>query len=415
MYKSKRLIKYLIICLALIATSFLLSFDIVEASYKYCDKKVPNTDYYDCGNYIYTYYEDTLHSSIIYSSDEEKSILYVGEKDGVSIFYADGLRYYNRSYDDRSDDNNNLWTILSSRGEIIFDGSFDDSWIINDSHEGYYYYNLNLDVYTIRQYANDGKLYRTIAIYNIEDGEVEFINAQYDGTGVISSGTNEVLDCKNNFNVTMSGLYGIKTVEVNINNTTVASNLINSTVYVYKDVMNNSLLRGEVVDIEIIAKDYFGKKNTKTYKFLLLNNIASIEFSTITSITESASRRIVVNASPGKGKTLDTDYCWYYWSTSPDDSLLYDDFLKNYALSSYKGSYSEDKGVILRDTSGTYYLYALAKDEDSYIVAKSEGYALNDYGYKVYYNINDAIFIVSLLILCVVPVAIYLYIRKKGY
>ena len=141
----------------------------------------------------------------------------------------------------------------------------------------------------------------------------------------------------------------------------------------------------------------------------------SIEYSSIDSLIESSSRRIVINATAGKCKTIDTDYCWYYWSTSEDDSLLYDDFLKNYANSDYKGSYSKDKGVILRNTSGTYYLYALAKDDDSWVVEKSEGYVLNNNQEWVRYSIEDLIFIVSLLIVMVLPISIYLFIRKKGY
>ena len=148
---------------------------------------------------------------------------------------------------------------------------------------------------------------------------------------------------------------------------------------------------------------------------LLVNNEVLLEFSTMDSLIESASRRILVNALAGKGKTLDTDYCWYYWSVSPDDGLSYEEFLKNYAMSEYKGSYSEDKGVILRNTSGTYYLYALAKDEDSFAVKRSEGYVLNGTGYKMNYNMYDVIFVLSFAVCAVVPIVIYLYIRKKGY
>ena len=95
--------------------------------------------------------------------------------------------------------------------------------------------------------------------------------------------------------------------------------------------------------------------------------------------------------------------------------MKYEDFLINYANSEYKGSYSEDKGVILRNTSGTYYLYALAKDDVSYVVSRSEGYILDDGGFKVSYSVNDGILIVSLLILAIAPISIYLFIRKKGY
>ena len=135
----------------------------------------------------------------------------------------------------------------------------------------------------------------------------------------------------------------------------------------------------------------------------------------MSSVIESSSRRILINAIAGKGKTIDTDYCWYYWSTNDDDSLEYDSFLKNYANSSYKGSYSEGKGVILRNTTGTYYLYALAKDDDSWVVEKSEGYTLNNIHPLPTYDRTDYFIIVLLIVVAIVPIVSYLIIRKKGH
>ena len=137
--------------------------------YMYCNKPIHDTEYYDCGNYVYTYYEDPSHSSIIYALNENSSIIYAGNYDGVSVFYANGINYFNRTFDDRSISDNNIWSVLSNRGEVIYDGSFKDSIFVDDSHEGYYRHHLWGDIYTVRQYTSKKGLYRTIAIYNISD------------------------------------------------------------------------------------------------------------------------------------------------------------------------------------------------------------------------------------------------------
>ena len=408
-------IRYFIVCLSFVVSFWCLSSFTIEAKYTYCDKKIAGTDYYDCESFAYTYYEDPINSSMIVALNDDSSILYLGKKEGIDIFYANGFRYYNVTYDDRGKDDNNVWSVISSKGITLFDGSFKDSIFIDDSHHGYYRSYLYDDVYTIRQYVNNGELYRTIVVYNVYSNKIDFKDAYYDEDILDDSIVNEVLDATRNFSVSLESKYGVKSATTKINGVEVESSLNNNNVYIDKQIVNANLIKGKTNTIEVKVMDYFGKVVSKKYKMLFLNNDVSISFSTLTSVVESSSRRIVINASPGKGKEIDNDYCWYYWSKSEDDSLVYDEFLKNYASSSYKGSYSEDKGVILRNTSGTYYLYALAKDDDSYIVVRSEGYVLNNNGYKVNYSVGDAILVVSLLILCIAPISIYLYIRKKGY
>ena len=411
---SRSLIKYFFFsCLFFIFYS--CSSCLVSATYKYCDKLVYGTSFYDCGSMIYTYVDDLEHSSIVYSVESNQSILYAGKIEGIDIFFAKGIRFYNISYDDRSKANNNLWTNISSRGSMIYNGAFDDSWLIDDSHKGYYRFNLYNEVYTVRQYHRDGQLYNTIVIYNYNDSNIELLDIKYDDVSLIPLEVNEVLGASNGVDITWSSKYGLKNIEVSVNDVLVDVDFNNGALHVGRDALNANLIRGEAVSLCVVAYDYLGVKTEKQYKLILLNNNAAISFSTVTSIVESASRRIVINASAGKGKELDLDYCWYYWSTSPDDSLVYEEFLKNYANSYYKGSYSEDKGVILRNTSGTYYLYALAKDDDSFTVVRSEGYVLTGQRYMVSYSIGDAIFVTGVLALGVVSVLIYLYIRKKGY
>jgi hypothetical protein len=190
---------------------------------------------------------------------------------------------------------------------------------------------------------------------------------------------------------------------------------IKNNTIVFGPNFNNLLSQGDTNKVVVTVENYLGFSETNTYYINALSSNVSINFASISSEVISSSRRIVINANAGIGEKLDKDYCWYYWSTNPNDSLKYEDFLINYARSEYKGSYSEDKGVILRNTAGTYYLYALAKDEDSYIVSRSEGYTLDDTGFYVSYSEYDAILVVSLLIIAIIPISIYLFIRKRGY
>ena len=410
----KRSLK-LLMFIFFVFVSFVLLQNKVEASYKFCDTRIENTNYFDCGNYVYTYPEDVLHSSMIYSLDEKASIIYAGEIDNVHVFYANGFKYYNYSYDDRSDKNNNLWSIISKRGVVVYDGSFDDSWIIDDSHSGYYYYNLYADVYTIRQYTYDGDLYRSMAIYNFENGWVDFQNVLYNGTVLNEQIENEIVYSDSDIIIDVNSSYGVKRIDVTYNESTINVEYYNQKIFISNEELMNKVSKGESVELKITIYDYLNIEYKKSYKIKIINENVSIKFSTMSSVSKAPSRRIVIDAIAGKNKEIDTDYCWYYWSTSPDDSLLYDDFLLNYANSEYKGSYSKDKGVILRNTSGTYYLYALAKDDDSWIVERSEGYLLNNKNTSVKYSIGDAIFVVSLLIICVIPISVYLFIRRKGY
>ena len=387
----------------------------VKAGYEYCETKIENTDLYDCGKYAYTYYEAPGYSSKIKANRENASILYVGNMDGTELFYASGFRYYNVSHDDRTSADNNLWAVLSSRGRVIYSGEFKDAWQIDDSHEGYYIYALYDEVYTIRQYSNSGKnLVRQLVVYNYDTGEFSFTNAYFNDV-LLGDEVNEVVPLNDDFTIDIQGRFGVRSVKVIINGNEIPSTYENGQLKIGSYYINENLVKGEVSKIEITVTDYLGLEETKTYRVLFVNESVSIRLSTMTSVIETTSRRIVIKAIPGKGKSLDTDYCWYYWSTSPDDSLNYDEFLLNYARSDYKGSYSENKGVILRNTNGTYYLYALAKDEDSSVVIRSEGYVLTNNNYRYDYRIMDGIVVMTLLICSIIPIYVYLHIRKKGY
>lgn len=387
----------------------------VLASYPYCDKKIENSDYYDCGRYIYSYYEDTLNSTMLFTLGDDESFLYAGKRDGVDVFYADGFKYYNVSYDDRSDSNNNRWSVISTRGKVVYNGSFSDSGLIDDGHRGTYYYNMYKDVYALRQYSKKDGLIRTLVIYNVEDQSISLSDIKYDGREITSDSINEVLESNDGISMKINSNYGIRKIAITLDDVNVDYDYRDGRVFISKEDINSKLVKGKPIVLKVTVTNYFGYDVETEYSLKLLNYNVSISFETLSSVNKSNSRRIVINAIAGKDKKIDKAYCWYYWSTSDDDSLQYEDFLVNYTNSEHKGSYSQDKGVILRNTSGKYYLYALAKDDDSFIIERSEGYDLNNKTGQVKHTISDAIFLVSLAIVAIIPVSIYLSIRKRGY
>lgn len=418
---NKRFYRIFNICFILFVMAFFANANKVEAGYIGCSKKIENTNFYDCGDRIYTYHGPQERSSIIVTLPG-RNIVYAGEAEGYSLFYANGFRYYNRTYDDRTSANNNLWTTISREGKLIFSGEFDDSWIVDETHEGFYDEGdpLSPGIYEIIQYYNNGEVYKKLIVYNIAKTISNVYNSrilsfEYDGTKIEEDNAVDVIELKDKVSIKIGSSFGIKKISIKVDGVEVKDFAnVNGTIVLGSN-FNNSLHKGNTNKITVSVENYLGNADTKDYYINALSSNVSINFASISSEVISSSRRIVINANAGIGRKLDKDYCWYYWSTNPNDSLKYEDFLINYAQSEYKGSYSEDKGVILRNTAGTYYLYALAKDEKSYAVSRSEGYTLNDTGFYVSYNEYDAILVVSLLIISIVPISIYLFIRKRGY
>ena len=416
----KKLFKIFSMCFILFVISIFVNSSRVEA-YVGCNYKIENTEFYDCGNYVYTYPADYSKSSMIYAMPGN-NVVYAGEREGYHLFYVNDFRYYNRTYDDRSLKNNNIWTSVSSIYGVVFSGEFKDSILLDETHEGVYNggYSIGAGKYEVIQYHQNGEVYSKLLIYNISDSISNIYNTNvksfdYDGTIIEPNVNTDVVELNDKLIVNLNTSFGIKDFYLKVDGVEVENYRIINNSVIFDAGFNKYLNKGNVNTIEVYAKNYLGTVVNETYFINALSTNVSINFSSISSDVISSSRRIVISAHAGIGKTLDTDYCWYYWSTSANDSLEYEDFLVNYAKSEYKGSYSEDKGVILRNTSGTYYLYALAKDEDSYIVSRSEGYTLDDNGFSFELTINDWIFIVSLLILVVVPILIYLSTRRRLY
>ena len=147
----------------------------------------------------------------------------------------------------------------------------------------------------------------------------------------------------------------------------------------------------------------FNKGKTFKYSFSLNSNDVSIKLENSVSAIETSSRRLVIKAYAGSGKTLDTHYNLYYWSKNPDDKLTYQDFMTNYEASKNKGNYNESRGVILRETVGVYYLYALAKDDDSTVVVRSDEYVLKEEARLTKIILKDVIFVGGLIVLAALP------------
>ena len=87
--------------------------------------------------------------------------------------------------------------------------------------------------------------------------------------------------------------------------------------------------------------------------------------------------------------------------------------MSNYEKSENKGSYSGNKGVILREKEGTYYLYALAVDNDSQVVVRSDKYVLKMKDKLNRIIVKDVVFVIALIFGAILPIVIYLFIREK--
>ena len=177
--------------------------------------------------------------------------------------------------------------------------------------------------------------------------------------------------------------------------------------------MIGCLKRNEKNALNITLYNGFNEPAIFKYKFNLVSEKITINLESTVSKLETSSRRILINAKAGNGKELDKNYSLYYWSTSSTDGLNYEDFMENYKNSKYKGTYSDSKGVILRNTEGVYYLYALAKDDDSSTVVKSDEYVLKESQKLNKVIIDDVIIVCVLGILALLPIVVYLVTRVK--
>ena len=88
--------------------------------------------------------------------------------------------------------------------------------------------------------------------------------------------------------------------------------------------------------------------------------------------------------------------------------------MSNYEKSENKGSYSSNNAVILRDSNGTYYLYALARDSSGQsVVLRSDEYILEKGKMVNKVTTSDILLVVGFCIAAAVPIFVYLLIRGK--
>lgn len=414
------MMKRIIVMFASLIFCFLVDSFEVEA-YDYhsvCKEKISaeNGTYGKCGdNHIYLI-DDMERSSHFVSTlklRDESQILYAGKIDGIDTFYSNGFYYYSVIYDNQKigQTDMNYWTDIILDNVLIYDSSFKDI-IMDQSKDFPVYFIKKKGTYLIRQHVGN-EIVNVIKMIVIDkkDYSLDVEDVKYDGKN-INSGKLIGINGDLSFSLT-GGKYGFnKTIKVEVNS---CSSIVeySKNIVVSNDKFRACLKYNVNNKIDITVSNGLGNKRVFSYNLKLLSNDVSISLENSVSAVETSSRRIVINAKAGTGKKLNENLSLYYWSKSANDGLNYQDFLKNYDESRYRGIYSADKGVILRNTVGTYYLYALAVDDDSIVVVRSDEYILKKKDRLNNIRANDIIFFVGLAVLSILPIVIYINIRGK--
>lgn len=386
--------------------------------YSICDEtiKAESGIYRKCGdNHLYLIREEEKSSHFVSTLEMHNSsqILYAGMIDGIDTFYSNGFYYYSVVYDNQryGETSKDYWTDIVLDNVLIYDSSFNDI-IMDQSKRAPVYFIKKVGTYLIRQHIGDriAKVVRMIVV-DKNDFSLGVEKVKYDGKDIESNKIIE-LDGDLSFSV-YGGKYGFdKYVRVEVNS---CLNIVEfkKNITIKNEFFKECLRYNENNKIYITISNGLGNKKTFDYNLKLVSNNVSVSLENSVSSIETSSRRIVINAKAGEGKQLNENLSLYYWSKSSDDGLNYQDFLKNYDESEYKGIYSSNKGVILRNTVGTYYLYALAVDDDSIVVVRSDEYVLKKKERLNNIRVNDVIFVIGLAVLAVLPVVIYINIRGK--
>lgn len=345
--------------------------------------------------------------------NDKQEILYAGVVNGLDTFYSTRFRVYSVVYDDRGlfSKNEDMWIDLSIDGVLVYTGEFENNILIDNSSQEFFVYN-QVGTYLIRQYRK-GQIVSAIrmVVVNRFDNDL-LVDSVTWGDEDLSSERITRNDGDIVFNVG-GGKYGYgPNVLLNVNSCELEMRFSKKIVLSY-DSISQCLVDNDTNKITLKLTNGLKMEKTFTYKFDLLVDRATIKLINSISTLTTNSRRIVIKASPGENATLDTNYNLYYWSTSPSDNLTYSDFMSNYEKSEYKGTYNSNMGVILRNEEGTYYLYALAKDENSVAVVRSDEYILTKEREINRVSKDNVIFVILMVIVAACPVFIYLLIRDK--
>ncbi len=406
---------FFIACLAFFA---FFSFVKVEAYESVCKgtsiNVVGGEAYYDCEYKAIYLHEDQENSSYLVANKANGTrykLLYAGFIDGAYTFYSNGFNYLAKVYDNRGmfESGEDMWSDLSINGVVMYSGHFKDNFFIDQSHEERIKTYNEKGTYLIRNFIG-GEIVKVIRVVIPKDIDLSVEEVLY-GSNVING---ESLMYDEDASITFKlaeGKYGYnRSAEVTINEC--RFNFLFEDVTVISD-KGECFVNNGVNNVSLKLENGVGMSKTFSYQFNLYSETIKIELEDSVSTVVTNSRRIVIKSSPGLGNTLDESYNLYYWSTSPDDKLTYEDFMSNYDKSENKGSYTSNKGVILRDTEGTYYLYALAKDSESFAVVRSDEYVLEK-GNNVSKVIGmDVVFVVAMCFVAMVPIGVYIIIRGK--
>lgn len=418
---KKNIFKYLLI-ISVFTFMHLFNSSVINAIYdNTCNIdviKATEKDYYDCGdNPIYLMESDKEKSSFIiagYHNDKKNKVLYAGKIDGIETFYASSFKYYAVVYDDRPllGYGKDMWSNITINNETVYDGSFDNSFFKDNSYKKLLSLFNEVGTYIIRQYVG-GSVTNVIRVIipSKDNAGITVSEAKYGNINMDGSSTNDKYE--NMKFVVAGGEYGYNSnVSIKVNECLYKIKFENE-ITIDNALFKECLKLNETNKVVLTLKNGLNVTKEFNYNFVIKNQNVSIKLESSVSKVSTSSRRIVINAVAGTNKSLDTNCNLYYWSKSDSDKLTYEDFMTNYENSDKKGTYTSNKGVILRDSEGTYYLYALAKDDDSYVVVRSEKYVLSGSGFvnKIIYK--DFILVGILCVAAALPIFIYLFVRGK--
>lgn len=412
----------LYVLVAFIFVSFFDSFSVNARSYfQMCDDgaiKANNSVYYNCGDdSVFLYGEEEEKSSTFVSSLKMNSglnIIYAGKVDGVDTFYSLGFYYYGVVYDDRgiTTSNQNYWSDLSVNGIVVYDGKFTDNALVDQSKNDPVIFYDEKGTHLIRQYINN-KVVKSIKMIVVDEKDHDLIiesakfgDSNIEDVSLVSS------DSDLTFSIA-GGKYGFGNEALVTVNGCEFTKDFSKNLSISYNKFKACLIDNENNNISLTLRNGLGVEKVFKYSVGLKSNHVAIKLENTVSQTVTTSRRIVVTATAGVGKSLDEEYSLYYWSKNPDDELKFGDFMTNYEESQYKGKYTNDRGVILRDCEGSYYLYALAKDEDSVVVVRSDEYVLERSKEINSIILKDAIIVGALILVAVLPILIYLHVRGR--
>jgi len=414
-----------IVILSLVFFAFFLNFILDAENIKavdynaLCNDKIEANDgiYGKCGNNN-IYLTDSVSKSSYFVSTlnlyDDAQILYAGKVGGLDTFYSMGFHYYGVIYDDRglftSDDN--YWSDISLNGVLIYEGKINDSFLVEQSKTSPVRFYGEAGTYLIRQYKGK-KLIKAVKVIvaNERDYGIEIEKVQY---GDKTVGLDYLVGKSDDVKFFISGgVYGYgDKIKISINECEFIKKF-NVNLTIKNQEIRECLTYNEKNSMSLTVYNGFNKGKTFKYNFNLNSNNVSIKLESSINAIETSSRRLVVKAYAGSGKTLDEKYNLYYWSKNPNDNLTYESFMTNYELSENKGTYTDSRGVILRETVGVYYLYALAKDDDSTVVVRSDEYVLKEETRLTKIVLKDVVFVGGLIVLSALPIFAYLIVRGK--